>query len=695
MPTRSPRVRPLTLALCAATGFALASVAALAAWNPQEEQQAAAASPPSITDALKALSADEAIYHQHNVTLSNPWFEGRAPGLRGNELAAEYVEFYLKRAGLKPVFDEKTGGVGASEGKKSYRQEFRKGGSESVLMAQVLAFTPKGGEAVNLEPGRDFNTLGMSGSGKVEGDLVFVGYGIDDGPNGYSSYPEGTELKGKVAMVLRFEPKDDKGRSKWANAERWTSSAGLGPKLDGAIRRGAAGIILVNPPGADDPRVGTIEDFSLKGMGKSVPVMMATIERANALLAASSEPRTLDALTEAADDAGGVTPIPGVTVSMESTVERRPIKTWNVAGVLPGRGALADQYVIVGGHYDHVGYGAFGSRHPQPSGKLHPGADDNASGTSGVLLAAAKISEMYKKLPEGTEARSVIFMGFSAEESGLEGSRWFVRNSPVPAKSVQIMINMDMIGRLRQDKFDCGGAGSAEGLADIVDPIFARSGLKIRTRDSEGKGFNGRGPSDHASFYSSQVPVLFFFTGLHPEYHMPSDVYTTINTPGAVRVVNAAIDVAYTLALKPEQLVFTGDGRTLQPDFTQTREEGPRAANPGAGPGAPAGQGDQPAPGGRMGPVRVRFGIAPGDYSDDKPGVLVGDVYPGTSAADAGIKVGDRMVKWDGKEVKDVQGWMPLLAGQKPGDVVKITLVRDGKEVEVECKLKGRESSDR
>ena len=242
------------------------------------------------------------------------------------------------------------------------------------------------------------------------------------------------------------------------------------------------------------------------------------------------------------------------------------------------------------------------------------------------------------------------------------------------------MVNMDMIGRLREDKFDVGGGGSAEGLADLIDPIFAKSGMKVRTRDAEGVPYNGRGPSDHASFFSASVPVLFFFTGLHAEYHTPQDFYWTINAPGAVRIVNSVVDLAELFAKRTDALKFSpGVGKTLPV----------REGTPAAAPGAPGT--DEPRPQ----PIRVRFGIAPGDYQDNQPGVLVGDVFPGTSAAAAGIVVGDRLTKWDGKDIKGIEEWMPFLRNAKPGDTVNVTLVRAGKEQVVKVLLKAREADDR
>lgn len=678
--------------LVAAFGLAGAMLATNMPTRGDQAAVAQEAMSAQLSDVLKSMSVEEQMYHQHIVTLSNPFFEGRAPGLRGNVLAQDYIEFYFKeKFGLEPLFPVEGSNT------KSYRQEFSPQ-SENVVTGSKLVIKV-GDKESDLLAGEDYNVLGMSGSGTADGDVVFCGYSIDEGPEGYATFTPKDDLAGKIAMILRFEPKNEQGKSKWGKNGNWSPTAGLGSKLAAARERGAAGIILVNPPGADDPRTNTLEDFrTIRGMQGSIPVMMVTIEKAAAICKGGG--KDLMALVKQADASGGITPI-GTKVVMESKIDKRPVKTANVAGVLRGKGALADQYVIIGGHYDHLGYGYFGSRASSPAGKLHPGADDNGSGTSGVLLAAQKMSEAYKKLPADANIRSVIFMGFSAEESGLIGSRYFVRHAPVKAEQVYLMINMDMIGRLRNDKLDVGGGLTGEGLCDVIDPIFAKTGLTVRTRNAEGVPFNGQGPSDHAEFNKGGIPVLFFFTGLHPEYHMPTDLYPTINVPGAVKVVGAAVDVANVMVRRTEAMPYVGTrGEEMPIDFTQTMEGMRPAARPApaAGPGAadaakpapPAGD-DAPAP--RRQGSKVRFGIMPDTYSDETPGVMIGDVYEGLPAAEAGLKKGDRMTKWNGTIIKDVSAWMPLLGKANPGDVVEITYLRDGKELTTKAKLTARNDS--
>ena len=683
-----------------AAGTLLAAAASL----PAQDGHAAAAQPASLpasslaakmadpSAVLSALSPDEQLYLQHIITLSNEFFEGRAPATRGSELAAEYMEFYFRKYGLSPLFPTETKAADGTEvltPRTNYRQPFEAGSTTKYLVQSVSLISGGATSLPNnvLAAGKDFVPLPQSGSGKVEGPVVFVGYSIDGGPSDYNTFAKDTDLKGKIALVLRFEPKDEKGKSKWQQPGEaggaWSVASQLAPKIERALSKGAAGVIVVNPPGADDPRINSLElprgGFNRFAPPTNVPGVFMSIEQASRLTGMSGH--DLAALTRMADEKGTVVDLPGSRVSIEVQATRVAQMTDNVGAVLAGKGALADEFIVIGGHYDHLGYGTAGnSRDPNAAGKLHPGADDNASGSSGVLLAAKKLSEWYRSLPADASVRSIAFVGFSAEEGGLIGSRHMVKHAPIAAEKTYIMLNMDMIGRLREDKFDVGGGGSAEGLADLIDPIFARSGMKVRTRDAEGVPYNGRGPSDHASFFSASVPVLFFFTGLHAEYHTPQDFYWTINAPGAVRIVNSVVDLAEMFVSRSAPLTFSsGVGKTLP-----VREGTPAAA------ASPPG-GDEPRPQ----PIRVRFGIAPGDYQDNQPGVLVGEVFPGTSAALAGIVTGDRLIKWEGKEIKGIEEWMPFLRNAKPGETVNVTLVRAGKEQVVKVLLKAREADDR
>jgi hypothetical protein len=626
-----------------------------------------------IATVLTELGSDVQTYQQHVTTLASPFFEGRAPGLNGNRVAADYIEFYLRRAGLEPAFASETTGPDDSkvvDPASSYRQPFQSG-RDLKVRAQEMAFNV-GGDTLVLKPGRDFNLLGGSGSGQLENaPVAFVGYSIDAGTDAYTSYPGDPDLTGKVALIFRFEPMDERGRSKWVE-KAWSPASGLNAKLTAAAEKGAAAILLVNPPGADDPRANELMD-TRGSIGASrrmtIPIAMITPEAAARLVGAARPKTTLTALRQRADEKGEVLDLGGVGVTVNAEIKHEPVMTDNVAGVLRGRGELKDQYIVIGAHYDHVGYGPIGVMNASNMGKLHPGADDNASGTSGVLMLAEKLAAAYAQAPQDQPLRSVILMCFSAEEGGLNGSRWWVNHPSVPLEQVDLMINMDMIGRLRSGKVDIDGVESAEGFYDLLRPFFEESGLNVK------HGFSIPSNSDHYSFYAKKIPILSLFTGYHREYHTPADEAHLINAPGAVQLLELVEKITVAAAERPERLKY-------KPSRPPEKPEGEAAEGE---------EGDQQAAA-NPGPVRVniRFGIAPGDYSSDEPGVPVGDVFEGTSAADAGIKVGDRLMKWNGKEIKSVEAWMPMLSAHKPGDVVEVTILREGKEIPVKVTLKAR-----
>jgi hypothetical protein len=628
----------------------------------------------------EAAGPDARSFAQHDLLLSDPFFEGRFPGTRGNRLAADYIEYYFRQANLKPAF---ASDLKAADGSTvltpntSYRQTFSQGNEIKVEQADVTFDLGPGG-TLRLKP-EEFTVLGSSGSGSVTAPIMLLGYGIAGGPEGYTNYPEGLDLSGKIAVIFRFEPMDDDGKSRWTSGKGWSPAASLDTKIAVAAEHHAAGVILVNPPGADDARaknlVATRESRPF-GTGLTIPVVMATPQAVDRLVQAGDPTdgprRTLLDFRKLADQHGGPIGLTNAKATLTTRMSYEPVNTDNVGAVLPGRGKLANQYLVIGAHYDHVGYGPVGTQ-PQNNGKVHPGADDNASGTSGVLVLADKLSRAYAALPENADARSILFLTFSAEESGLIGSHYWVNHPSVELSQVYLMLNMDMIGRLRTASatekihgLEVQGTESAEGLYDWLKPIFDSSGLEIL------HGPEVATNSDHASFYTKKLPVLFFFTGLHNQYHTPQDTGFTVNQIGAAHVIGLVYDIALAASSR------------MQPfKFTPRREEA-SADNPHADP-------KQPAP--SRGAGRVRFGIMPASYSDAKPGIPVGEVYENTPAAAAGIKAGDRLMKWNGTPVPTVEDWMPLFTKQKAGDVVEVTVERDGKEMTFKVTLTARDDS--
>ena len=588
-------------------------------------------------------------WYQHVQTLANPWFEGRQPGSRGGRLAAEYMSWYFDEAGLEPVFvveDGQERGLREDhdfEGRSWYQPfEFNPGRTTRRLISANVKVHDR-----VLDP-EHYTPLGNSSSGTISAPVSFVGYGIEDGPDGYSSFKDTTDLTGRMAMLLRYEPLDDDGTSRWSDDGTFSEYSGVDRKLQSLVDRGAAGVILVNPPGATHGRRG-LESFRYTRRFRpvlDVPAVHMDPETANALLRASdTRGRGLERLTRLAD-AGRITTIDGrdtVQVELDIEISRPELPAQNVAAVLPGRGELADEWIVIGGHYDHLGHGYVGSR--SNSDEIHYGADDNASGVGAVLVLADRLS----RFEYDGDQRSILFIGFDAEEAGLHGSKWFLDNGPIDPDSISCMLNMDMMGRLRGNTVSVSGTGTAEEFDELLPRLTGPTGLVVRASPG------GTGPSDHSSFYSSDVPVLFFYTGDHDDYHTPRDHAWLVNPEGTARIIDLAGDIAEELAVAPRPLTF------------RESTEGGRARRTGA---------------------KVRLGIMP-SYSSDLPtGVLIDGVSSDTSASEAGLKKGDIILKWDGDEISGGSALMQKIMSHKPGDTPVLLIKRGQDEMDIPVTLK-------
>lgn len=548
------RLTPLALrtlttrcALIALAGFGAATARA------QEGVRAEAALPPSATLDLAALPPDVRQFHQHVMVLASPWMEGRIPGSRGMELAMEYMEFHFRAAGLVAPYErvvEEADGTVVRTPNASFRQPFDLG-AKVVVSEGHLAVN---GQDLGFAHGedQDFVVTTMGAGGEVSGPLVFVGYGIDRGPREdreFSSFPAGLDLSGKVALVLRFEPMDAAGRSRWAE-RGWSTRAGFFQKLQALEKLGAAGAIIVNPPGADDPRADTLVSPSM-GARSYVKFPVLHLSRAageRLVQALDPEGRDLAALRGLADVGGTAVEMRhGVTLRAGLVKER--LVAENVVALLPGKGALAAEHIVIGAHLDHLGQGEFGSRDAENAGRaLHPGADDNASGCAGILMIAARMAQEYRRAPADAPLRSVIFIGFSAEESGLNGSAHYVTEPLVPIEQHVFMMNFDMIGRITNKRLNLYGTTTGEGLPELVAPFVEASPLVIA------QSARMSGASDHTPFHRKGMPVLFAINDLHDDYHTPRDTVDRVNFVDAVHAIDLFRGIAWALASRPERV---------------------------------------------------------------------------------------------------------------------------------------------
>ena len=603
---------------------------------------------PQIHKTIAAADPDVQAFNEHLTILASPWMEGRLPGTKGMERAMDYMEDQFRKAGLEPAFSPSDGSA------RTYRQPFSLGGKREIAEEAVVIRCGDAEKA--LVAGTDFKLTSLGRSGSAEGEIAFVGYGIDDGPDGYTSFEEGHSLEGKIALLLRFEPMDDKGNSRWAQGDGWSGRAGFQGKISAVAKRKPAAIIVVNTPGANDPRIASLSSGGNRAM-TDAPVFMMSTEAGEALVKACDPARSLMDLRKLADEPKDGTPrsfdLAGSKVSVAGRFEEKPVQAENVVGLLPGRGALAKEVIVIGGHLDHLGMGDFGSR--EGPGKLHPGADDNASGSAGVILLADSLRRAYQSEPESTPLRSILFIGFSAEESGLNGSRHYVNNPIYPIKDTVLMMNFDMIGRIKNGRLSVTSSQAAKGMTEWAKPYFDASGLTVVHSASRGGGGGG---SDHASFMAVGVPILFaIIADFHEDYHTSRDTYDLIDREASVLAVRLWHELAFGMAKREARFETEAGG-------------GPMRAQP----------------------MRVRAGLRTRE-TDDQSGLEVVDVTKDGSADKAGIKKGDKIIKWNKKDMKDRQAFVDDLREQEPGAKVQAVLLRDGQEITVYVELQAPRES--
>jgi Zn-dependent M28 family amino/carboxypeptidase len=233
---------------------------------------------------------------------------------------------------------------------------------------------------------------------------------------------------------------------------------------------------------------------------------------------------------------------PDIRLRLRTAVTNTQLPVFNVAGYLPG---TTDEYVVIGAHYDHLGLGEQYSLAQEKTGTVHPGADDNASGTAGMLAIARWLAA------QPTMRRGVLFLAFSGEEIGLLGSTHYTAHPLLPIERAVAMLNMDMIGRMRDRKLTVGGASSGAGLRVMLEHLGERFSLDLQMGEDAVYG-----SSDHTAFKARSIPVLFFFTGLHGDYHRPTDTADKVDVKAAARVAEFAGAVALNLAQRSERLAF-------------------------------------------------------------------------------------------------------------------------------------------
>lgn len=598
-----------------------------------------------IADVLAQMPDDVRTFDVHISTLASPYMQGRVPGSEGAERAKDYIEYYLRDAGLTPAFEDEDGNVFSS-----YRQAFPLSGTWTVEREAMSA--SNGDKRIELEAAEDFMFTGMGQSGTLSGEAVFVGYGIENGPDGYNNFDVVESLEGRVAFIFRFEPMNEQGQSLWNDGRGgWSGRAAFRNKIGALASRDPAGIVIINPPGSSDNRANRLGRFQGAGQA-NVPVMMMSADAGDRMLKAMGSDRTMMGLREHADSDDAPLEL-NFDVELDGQAERKDLLAENVGGVIKGVGDLADEWIVVGAHLDHLGMGYFGSR--SGPGELHPGADDNASGTAGLLLLAERLGA--RLADDGTPRRSILIVGFDAEESGLNGSAYYTRNPIAPIEDHVLMCNWDMIGRVSNERLLLAGGFTGEGLTEFIEPYFDKSGLEIVVPETMS------GASDHTPFYNAGVPVLFsIIADFHADYHTPADQVWKINRVGAVKTVHLYEDIVADASVRPERFALV------------SREEHRRRQQAAAE--------DQPQ-------VTVFVGVVV-DSDSEGDGVVLAEITEDSPAERAGLRAGDRLIRWDGQKLTDANAWRQLLARHSADDSVNIGVKRGDEEVTLSLTLQGR-----
>ncbi len=575
-------------------------------------------------------SADPARYLNDIKILAAPNMEGRGAGTKGLAKASKYIEQRYKSLGLQPA------------GTNGYLQPFTVT-TGAKLKSDNQFIVDEGGTKQPLTLNQDFVPVSFSSSGSLSAPVIFAGYGASADEFGYDDYT-GLDVKDKIVMLLRYEPEIFGVKS---GQHGLTQHSQLITKAINARNHGAKALVLVNGRLGDGE-----EDLLMRFGGVSGPqdagIMLLQVKNAVAdswfKAAGKSLTEVQQQINHSGKPASFVFPAT-LQLSLKVDIEATHARVNNVLAYLPGK---TGEYVIIGAHYDHLGRGDSNSLAPSQIGHIHPGADDNASGTAGVLELARLFAPLKGQLDRG-----ILFMSFSGEELGLLGSAEWVKEPTLPLDKCVAMLNMDMVGRIKDNKVYIGGVGTGSTFqATLQQAQKQEPDFKIEY------SAGGYSASDHTSFVAKKIPVLFFFSGLHADYHKPSDTWDKINAPSAAQLLNLVGDVALQLA----------DAQS-PPAFITVVEDKPMSGG-----------------GGGYGPY---FGSIP-DFGEVKDGVRFSDVRPGSPAAKAGLKAGDILVQFGDKPIHNLYDFTDALRRSKVGEVVPVKVLREGQPITASVKLEQR-----
>jgi len=577
-----------------------------------------------------ALGDSTEIYlRQHIEYLASDALEGRKSGSKGAELAAEYIAKQFAVCGLVPL------GSGGT-----YFQSFvfitgvRLGGNNALVSGQ-------GNKKKTYRIDKDFRPLAFSADGEASGPLVFAGYGISATDSSYDDYAK-VDVKDKVVLIMRYTPAGDNPHS------GYSKYLPLRYKTLTAREKGAKALLIVTGSADDstDELVALKYDNSFSSSG--IPVFSVSRTVADSWLAnANTSVDSLQAEINASKKPVSVD-VPNVVVSLTSDVFEIRDTTVNVAGLLRISDTANAEYLVIGAHYDHLGWGGEGSGSLAPDKhEIHNGADDNASGTGGIIELARLLSAKKHLLK-----RNVLFISFSGEEEGLLGSQYYVKHPLLSMNNAIAMINLDMVGRLKDRTLTVQGTGTSTRWDSVLAEYNSDSTFILKSVK------DGFGPSDHSSFYGANIPILFFFTGIHEDYHKPSDHADKINYGSETLVINYIKSVAVDI-----------DDHPVRPDYLKTQS--------------------MPGSGSESRGFRVYVGTVP-DYSETSAGMKITAVRDNSPAAKGGLLGGDIIIKFGKFDIKNVYDYTYALQEYKPGDEVEVVVQRGSEKLSKKVKLEKR-----
>ncbi|MDP6251786.1 MAG: M20/M25/M40 family metallo-hydrolase [Verrucomicrobiota bacterium] len=597
---------------------------------PQRVASQAALSPDVSIDDLK----------EHVAYLASDELEGRRTGSEGIRKAGNYIRQYLARAGLQPI--------GSEQDSFNHTFEFT-GGVELVKPENKMILRGHTGKDQAFELDNDFRPLAFSANGEIEGEVVFAGYGLTKPGElgvGYNSYSD-IDVKDKIVMVLRYVPEDISVDRR----QKLNRYAGLRYKALIARNNGAKALLVVTGPNSPNPGALAKLSFDTSMAGAGIPVLSISGEAGNSLVEFYGKP--LKQLQNALDKENphsvhGLS-LPGIVLKIKTSLKRIRQQDSNLVALLPptsqGDTAKPTEYVMLGAHYDHLGRGetgGFGVKSEE--GMVHNGADDNASGVAALLEMAAHLAKRREARPDEFQ-RGVIFSFWSGEELGLIGSARYAAKPTVNLSNVVAYLNFDMVGRLRDNKLTLQGVGSSGAWKKLIERRNILAGFDLTLQRDPYL------PTDTTSFYPKGIPVLAWFTGSHKEYHRPADDTDTLNFEGLERITKFAGNMVRDLAKGGER-----------PDYLKVEKSNQ---------------------GGSRDAIRVYLGTIPDYASEDVKGVLLTGVRGGGPADKAGLKGGDVIVHFAGKDITNIYDYTYALDAVKVGKPVGIEVLRTGKRMKL------------